>query len=87
RMKGLIFAIVLFTNALSSALVLIISPSFADPNLIWPFVGIGGGCVIAAVAIWWFFRHMDDEEGSVVAIGTDRPIDDGTTLTTDSEKA
>ncbi|RDB14757.1 Peptide transporter PTR2 [Hypsizygus marmoreus] len=75
RMKGLIFAIVLFMNSLSSALVLIISPSFADPDLIWPFAGIGGACVLSAFFIWLFFRKMDDEEGEVVAIGTDRPID------------
>lgn len=35
RMKGLVYALVLFSSALSSALVLIISPSFKDPNLIW----------------------------------------------------
>ncbi|KAG6830565.1 hypothetical protein H0H92_016016 [Tricholoma furcatifolium] len=75
RMKGLIFAIVLFMNSLSSALVLIISPSFSDPNLIWPFVGVGGGCTIAAAVIWWFFHEMDDEEGVINAVGTDRPIE------------
>ncbi|KAF8073992.1 PTR2-domain-containing protein [Lyophyllum atratum] len=75
RMKGLIFAVVLFMSSLSSAIVLIISPSFSDPNLIWPFVGIGGACVLAAIAIWVFFHEMDDEEGDIVAIGTDRPID------------
>ncbi|KAF9465247.1 PTR2-domain-containing protein [Collybia nuda] len=76
RMKGLIFAIVLFMNSLSSAITLIISPSFGDPNLVWPFVGIGVACVVSAFLIWLFFRGMDEEEGSVVAIGTDRPIDD-----------
>ncbi|KAG6919236.1 hypothetical protein DXG01_008032 [Tephrocybe rancida] len=86
RMKGLVFAIVLFMNSLSSALVLIISPSFSDPNLIWPFVGIGCACVISAAVIWWLFHKMDDEEGSVTAIGTDRPIEDKPHVT-DSEKA
>ncbi|KAG6853088.1 hypothetical protein C0991_006982 [Blastosporella zonata] len=85
RMKGLVFAIVLFMSSLSSALVLIISPSFSDPNLIWPFVGIGGACVITAATIWWLFHKMDEEEGSVNAIGTDRPIEDRSH--TDSEKA
>ncbi|KAG5653762.1 hypothetical protein H0H81_010849 [Sphagnurus paluster] len=85
RMKGLIFAIVLFMNSLSSALVLIISPSFADPDLIWPFVGIGGACLISAIAIYIFFHKMDREEGDVVAIGTNRPID-GREIE-DSEKA
>ncbi|KAG6815898.1 hypothetical protein H0H87_010377 [Tephrocybe sp. NHM501043] len=76
RMKGLVLGIVLFMSSLSSALVLIISPSFSDPNLIWPFVGIGGACVITAAVIWWLFHKMDDEEGAVNAIGTDRPIND-----------
>lgn len=35
RMKGLVYALVLAMSALSSALVLIVSPSFKDPNLIW----------------------------------------------------
>lgn len=83
-MKGLIFSIVLFMGSLSSALTLIISPSFVDPNLIWPFVGVGIVCVICAFLIWLFFRNMDEEEGEVVAIGTDRPFDDGKRV--DSEK-
>ncbi|KAF5377967.1 hypothetical protein D9615_006700 [Tricholomella constricta] len=74
RMKGLVFALVLFMSSLSSALVLIISPSFSDPDLIWPFVGIGGACVLAALTIWIFFHTMDGE-GDIVAIGTDRPLD------------
>ncbi|KAJ7253322.1 POT family-domain-containing protein [Mycena haematopus] len=40
RMKGVVFAIVLFTNAISSAVTLAISPLFVDPNLIWLFVGL-----------------------------------------------
>lgn len=75
RMKGLTFSLVLFMGSLSSALVLIVSPSFADPDLIWPFVGIGAACVLSALAIWVLFHKMDDEEGDVVAIGTDRPVE------------
>ncbi|KAJ6606181.1 PTR2-domain-containing protein [Mycena vulgaris] len=75
RMKGVIFAIVLFMSALSSAITLIISPSFVDPNLIWPFVGLAGGLVISAILIWIFFHNMDDEEASVLAIGSTRKIE------------
>ncbi|KAF7294596.1 PTR2-domain-containing protein [Mycena indigotica] len=75
RMKGVIFAIVLFMSALSSALTLIISPSFVDPNLIWPFVGLGAVCVVAAVLIWILFHEMDDEEAEVLAIGASRKIE------------
>ncbi|KAF9464099.1 POT family-domain-containing protein [Collybia nuda] len=77
QMKGLVFSLVLFMGALSSALTLIVSPFFLDPNLIWPFVGVGVGCVISAILIWLFFHKMDEEEGTVVAIGADRPIDNG----------
>jgi dipeptide/tripeptide permease len=39
RMKGMVSAVNLFTSALSSAIVLIISPAMVDPHLIWPYVG------------------------------------------------
>ncbi|KAG5646026.1 hypothetical protein DXG03_004628 [Asterophora parasitica] len=87
RMKGLVFAVVLFMNSLSSALVLIITPSFADPNLIWPFVGVSGGNVIAAIVIYTFFHQMDKEEGDIVAIGTDRPLEVDDKKVEISEKA
>jgi len=76
RMKGVVFAVVLFMTALSSALTLIVSPSFVDPHLIWPFVGIGGACFLTAIAIWIFFHKMDEEEGTVLAIGTTRKIEE-----------
>ncbi|KAJ7684421.1 PTR2-domain-containing protein [Mycena polygramma] len=74
RMKGVVFAIVLFMSAVSSAITLAISPSFTDPNLIWPFVGLAAGLVVCAVLIWLLFHKMDDEEASVLAIGTTREI-------------
>ncbi|KAL8279906.1 hypothetical protein RQP46_007756 [Phenoliferia psychrophenolica] len=71
RMKGLVYALVLFMSALSSALILIVSPSFKDPHLIWPFVGIGVANFVCMFVIWFFFRHLDDvEEDEVLAIGT-----------------
>jgi dipeptide/tripeptide permease len=94
RMKGVVFAIVLFMSAVSSAITLAISPSFVDPNLIWPFVGLAAGLVVCAILIWlrasflWLtqwallltyifpvFHKMDDEEASVLAIGTTRKIE------------
>ncbi|KAL7409979.1 PTR2-domain-containing protein [Mrakia frigida] len=90
RMKGLVFAIVLFMSAISAAITLIITPAFSDPNLIWPFVGVAGACFVSAILIYIFFRDMDDNEGEVVAIGTDRKIegmDSGTTTFEDPEAA
>ncbi|KAF7353815.1 PTR2-domain-containing protein [Mycena venus] len=75
RMKGVVFAIVLFMSAISSAITLAISPSFVDPNLIWPFVGLAAGLVLCAIIIYLFFHKMDEEEASVLAIGTTRKIE------------
>ena len=38
RMKGLVYASLLFSFAGSYIIVLIASPFIVDPNLIWPFV-------------------------------------------------
>ncbi|KZT25988.1 PTR2-domain-containing protein [Neolentinus lepideus HHB14362 ss-1] len=62
RMKGIVMAIILLMSAFSSAIVEICSPAFKDPNLIWPFVGVGAANLIAAFLNWYFFRHMDEEE-------------------------
>ncbi|EPQ51346.1 PTR2-domain-containing protein [Gloeophyllum trabeum ATCC 11539] len=62
RMKGIVMAMILLMSAFSSALVEICSPAFKDPNLIWPFVGVGAANGLAAILIWYFFRGMDDEE-------------------------
>lgn len=60
-MKGLVFAICLSMSSLSSALTIIITPALADPNLIWPPVGIACANAVAMVLIWIFFRKMDDD--------------------------
>ncbi|KAJ7241852.1 PTR2-domain-containing protein, partial [Mycena rebaudengoi] len=75
RMKGVVFAIVLFMSALSYAVALILSPALIDPNLIWPFVGLAAGLVLCAACIWIFFHHMDDEEAAVLAVGSNRKIE------------
>ncbi|KAJ7272824.1 PTR2-domain-containing protein, partial [Mycena rebaudengoi] len=84
RMKGVVFAIVLFMAALSYAVALILSPALIDPNLIWPFVGLAAGLVLCAACIWIFFRHMDKEEAAVLAIGANRKIEGANVI--DKEK-
>ncbi|ESK96849.1 mfs peptide [Moniliophthora roreri MCA 2997] len=69
RMKSLVFAIVLFMAALSSALVLIVSPTFVDPNLIWPFAALAVATTICGMFTWIFLRDMDDEYERVVSKG------------------
>lgn len=65
RMKALVFAIVLFTSAISSAIGIIITPSLVDPDLIKPFIGVGVVNAVVGCYVWYAFRHMDDERGSV----------------------
>ncbi|KZT25987.1 hypothetical protein NEOLEDRAFT_1241513 [Neolentinus lepideus HHB14362 ss-1] len=62
RMKGIVLAVILLMSAFSSAIVEICSPAFKDPNLIWPFVGVGAANLSAAFLNWHFFRNMDEEE-------------------------
>ncbi|CAK5279212.1 unnamed protein product [Mycena citricolor] len=65
NMKGVVMGLVLFTNAISSAIMLVISPVFVDPNLIWPFVALAGVLLLSAVLIWAFFRDVDRDSVSV----------------------
>nr|XP_031859426.1 uncharacterized protein CI109_005070 [Kwoniella shandongensis]KAA5526498.1 hypothetical protein CI109_005070 [Kwoniella shandongensis] len=60
RMKGLVYAIVLFSFAFASAIVLIISPWLVDPNMIWPFVAGSAACVLCAVCLGIWFRSLND---------------------------
>ncbi|KAG7092358.1 hypothetical protein E1B28_008718 [Marasmius oreades] len=69
RLKSLVFAIVLFMAALSSALVLIVSPTFKDPNLIWPFVALAIATTVCGILNWIFFLDVDKEYQEVVSKG------------------
>jgi len=59
RMKGLVYAMVLFTSALSSALVEIVNPALVDPYLIWPYVAVAVACFLGAAAFPTLFKHLD----------------------------
>ncbi|KAI5889083.1 PTR2-domain-containing protein [Schizophyllum commune H4-8] len=72
NMKGLVIAIVFLMSALSSAIVEICSPAFNDPNLIWPFVGIGAANLLAAIANYWFFRDVGAGEVDLSNMETQR---------------
>jgi len=61
RMKGLVYASVLFSSALSSALLEIINPVMNDPNLIWPFVAAAVACLLCAIALPIFFSEVKEE--------------------------
>ncbi len=63
-MKGLVFAILLFMNAISAAIGEACIPALNDPNLIWPFVGPAIAGFISAAAFYYMFRnlHIDMEQ-------------------------
>ncbi|KAL0573278.1 hypothetical protein V5O48_008685 [Marasmius crinis-equi] len=69
RLKSFVFAIVLFMAALSSALVLIIAPTFKDPDLMWPFVALAVATFLCSIFIGIFFRGVDKEYEAVVSKG------------------
>jgi len=59
RMKGLVYAAVLFTTALSSALTEIVNPALVDPYLIWPYVALAVASFICAVLMPMFFSELN----------------------------
>ena len=59
RMKGLIYAAVLFTSAISSAITLILNPVLLDPYLVWPYVALAAASFVCAFAFPIFFKHLD----------------------------
>ena len=58
-MKGLVYAAVLFTTALSAALTLIVNPALKDPYLIWPYVALAIVSFICAIALPVFFSDLN----------------------------
>ncbi|KAL7415368.1 POT family-domain-containing protein [Mrakia frigida] len=59
RMKGLVYAAVLFTTALSSALTLIVNPALVDPYLIWPYVALAVASFLCAIALPILFSDLN----------------------------
>lgn len=61
-MRGLVMAIFLFMNALSSALGEILIPATKDPWLIWIWAAPAVALAVQTVVFWWRFRHLNDEK-------------------------
>ncbi|KZV60306.1 PTR2-domain-containing protein [Peniophora sp. CONT] len=59
RLKTVIFSSQLFFVALAAAAAAAASPSFHDPNLIWPFVGLAVANALAIPASYYFLRDID----------------------------
>ncbi|WVQ62925.1 uncharacterized protein L199_001074 [Kwoniella botswanensis] len=60
RMKGLVYSISLFNQAIASALSLALSDVIVDPNLIWPWVALAIACFLSAFLFPTYFKHLDD---------------------------
>ncbi|WVR09262.1 hypothetical protein IAU60_006327 [Kwoniella sp. DSM 27419] len=59
RMKSLVYAIILFNQAISAAIGLALSDVIEDPYLIWPYVALAIANFICIFAIPYFFHHLN----------------------------
>lgn len=59
RMKSLVYAMVLFTSAISSAIGLALSPVVTDPYLKWPYVALAAGCFICCPILMLCFKDLN----------------------------
>lgn len=59
RMKGLVYALCLFSSAISYAISLACSAAITDPYLIWPYVAVAVACFLVAFLFPTYFRHLN----------------------------
>ncbi|KAL1408324.1 hypothetical protein Q8F55_005132 [Vanrija albida] len=60
RMKGLVYAICLFSSAISAAISLACSAAITDPNLIWPYIPVAALCLVCAIIFPVYFKHLNE---------------------------
>ncbi|WRT65309.1 uncharacterized protein IL334_002252 [Kwoniella shivajii] len=60
RMKGLVYSIALFNQAIASALSLALADVVQDPNLIWPWVALAVACFLSAFLFPTYYKHLDE---------------------------
>ncbi|KAK5113960.1 hypothetical protein LTR62_003083 [Meristemomyces frigidus] len=61
-MKALTMALFLFTNAVASALGLILTPAIVDPHLIWVWAGPAIALAVQTVIFYWRYRKFNDDD-------------------------
>ncbi|KAI5453955.1 hypothetical protein NCC49_004950 [Naganishia albida] len=59
RMKSLIYALVLFTSAISSAIGLALTPVVIDPYLKWPYVALAAACFACCPVLMLCFKDLN----------------------------
>lgn len=60
RMKGLVYAICLFSSAISAAISLACSAAITDPNLVWPYIPVAAACLLCAIFFPTCMKHLND---------------------------
>lgn len=63
-MKGLVVAVFLFMQALSSAIGEILLPVTADPWLVWIWGAPAVALALQTIVFWFRFRHLNNESWS-----------------------
>lgn len=61
-LKSLVMALFLFTTALSSALMMILTPAITDPHLVWVWAGPAIALVVQTGVFWWRHRGVNEDE-------------------------
>ncbi|AAS53599.1 AFR228Wp [Eremothecium gossypii ATCC 10895] len=61
KMKGFVLALFMFTVAISSAIILPITPFFKDPYLIQPFAVCAGVGALTAIIFLWRYWDLDKQ--------------------------
>lgn len=61
-MTGLVMALFLFTNAISSAISEACTPALNDPFLIWPYAATAIAGFLLAAWFYWLYRDLDNDQ-------------------------
>lgn len=62
NMTGLVMALFLFTNAISSAISEACTPALNDPFLIWPYAATAIAGFLLAAWFYWLYRDLDNDQ-------------------------
>ncbi|KAJ5896758.1 uncharacterized protein N7473_006157 [Penicillium subrubescens] len=75
-MRGLVMAIFLFMNALSSAIGEILLPATKDPWLLWIWGAPTVALALQTVIFWFRFKHLNDEQYYVTSVENQESVGD-----------
>jgi proton-dependent oligopeptide transporter, POT family len=69
RMKSIVFSLYFLTTAFSNLFNFALAPVSVDPFVIWNYTGCAGASFIAGIIFYFLFRHYDNDEDTINAIG------------------